>query len=171
MFTAIRTLFLTILCFFLALPYGADAPTRSFIEDCSLKNNAVVCEQTENGLEATFTLNMKHEYRPIMSNRAFDDFDVKIFVADDDPELNKEIDNTIYYWPFLVIGEDEYYPPVIAQWSLAFENDPELIRVGDKYTVIVHLVLPDTTAPGTYSIAVSPNYAQECIFLNALIVN
>ena len=171
MFTSIRAFFLTIVWIILALPYGIDAPTRAFIEDCSLNNGAVVCEQTANGAEATFTLRMVQDYRPIMTDHAFNDFEIKVFRSNGSPDLNKDIAHSVYEWPFVVIGNDEDYPPVQAEWSLQLENDPLLIRVGDKYTVIVHVTFPKSTAPGTYSIAVSPNYAQECLFLDALTVN
>lgn len=170
MLASIRTFFISILIFFLSLPYGFDEPTRAYIKDCSLINNTAVCEQTENGAEATFTLRMRHDNRPIWSDHALDNFKIKVFVSDASLDLNKGIDNSIFEWPFVVIGDDETYPPVEVQGSVAFENQPEFIRAGDEYTVIVHLTFPAYTTPGTYSVAVSPNYAQECIFLNALII-
>ena len=173
MFASLRAFFISILIFLLTIPYGFDEPVRAFIRECSLTDNAVVCEQTENGAEATFTLRMVHDNRPVRTVHAFNDFQIKVFVSDGDPALNKEIDNTIYEWPFEVIGWDEEYPPVeILERSIAFENDPgDFIKAGDEFTLVVHLTLPGTTAPGTYSVAVSPNYAQECIFLDSLIVN
>ena len=171
MLDSIRAFFLTILWIILALPYGIDAPTRAFVEACSLTDAPAVCESTEDGSEAAFTLRMVQDYRPIMTDHAFNEFEIKVFVSDGSPDLNKQIDGTVYEWPFVVIGEDEAYPPVEAVWRCELENDPGLIRVGDTYTVVVHVTLPASAAPGAYSVAVSPNYAQECIFLDALIVN
>ena len=172
MFEAFRAFFISFFIFILTIPYGIDEPVRAFITDCSLMNDAVVCEQTEAGKEATFTLRMRHDNRPVRTQYAFDHFQIKVFVQDGDPALNKQIDNTIYEWPFRVIGWDEYYPPVEAEWTLSFETDPSpFIKAGDEYTAVVRLTFPDATAPGTYSVAVSPNYAQECIFPDSLIVN
>ena len=172
MLASFRAFFISILIFILTIPYGFDEPVRAFITDCSLTDGAVVCEQTETGREAVFTLRMRHDNRPVRPENAFSSFRVKVFVPDGDPALDKQIENTVYEWPFLVIGYDEDYPPVEAECSLAFESDPgPYIKAGDVYTVVVRLTFPEAAAPGTYSVAVSPNYAQECVFLDSLTVS
>ena len=169
MIASIRAFFLTILWVFLALPYGIDAPTRAFIDSSSLSNGAVVCEQTENGAEAAFTLHFTQDYRPILSPHAFDDFQAKVFKAPADAELNTDIAHSTYNG-VQVVDDDETFPPVEASFTYEIENDPYLIRVGDQYTVIVHVTLAKNTAPDAYSFAISPNFAQECVFPDALIV-
>ena len=59
--TSLKALFLSIILFFLNIPYGIDAPTRAFIQSSSLEQTALVCEQSEKGAEATFTLSMKQD--------------------------------------------------------------------------------------------------------------
>ena len=169
MFSSIRAIFLTIVWVFLALPYGIDAPTRSFIQESSLSNGAIVCEQTANGAEATFSLRLKQEYRPILSTHAFDDFELKVFTLSPDDNVNTDIAHSTYT-SFEVIGNDEEYPPVPASYTCEIENDPYLIRMDQEFTVIVHLTVAKSVSAGTYSIAISPSFGQECIWRDALIV-
>ena len=169
MFTSIRAVILTIVWVFLALPYGIDAPTRSFIQDSTLSNGAVVCERTETGAETSFTLHMKQEYRPMLSTHAFDDFELKVFTLSPDDDVNTDIANSTYN-SFEVIGNDEDYPPVEATYTCEIENDPFLIKNGQEFTVVVHLTVAKGVPAGTYSLAISPSFGQECIWRDVLIV-
>ena len=105
MFTSIKALFLTIILFFLNIPYGIDAPTRAFIQSSSLDQTALVCEQTADGAEATFTLSMEQAYRAIKSD--YRDYEVKAWLFDnlEDIDLSR---SGKHYDTFQVIGMDEY---------------------------------------------------------------
>ncbi len=168
MFTSIKALFLTIILFFLNIPYGIDAPTRAFIQSSSLDQTALVCEQTADGAEATFTLSMEQAYRAIKSD--YRDYEVKAWLFDslEDIDLSR---SGKHYDTFQVIGMDDYADKAY-QGSCAVEikDAPEIIKVGDTFTLVVHMKLAPTVPKGTYHLAVSPNYGQECIYPNAVVV-
>ncbi len=169
MFTSIKALFLTIILFFLNIPYGIDAPTRAFIQSSSLDQTAIVCEQTADGAEATFTLSMEQAYRAIKSDYPYYEVSVQLFDSLDGIDLSRSGKR---YDSFQVIGFDEYTEkPYGAATTIEIKDAPEIIKVGDTFTLVVHMKLAPTVPAGTYHLAVSPNYGQECIYPNAVVVN
>ena len=121
MFTSIKALFLTIILFFLNIPYGIDAPTRAFIQSSSLDQTPIVCEQTADGAEATFTLSMEQAYRAIKSDYPYYEVSVQLFDSLDGIDLSrsgKRYDN------FQVIGFEEYTEkPYGAATTIEIKDD------------------------------------------------
>ena len=167
MLAAIKAFFLTIVYFFIVLPYGIDAPTAARVRDCSLENGPVVCEETAQGYEAEFHVLLQQTYRPVLTKNGLPFVEVKAFVPDDESEMESEHENLKY---FQVIRRDEEYPPIQSGWTYELMGDPVLIRVGDEYTLTIRVTLPKGTAPGAYSLAMAASYAQECVYMDALIV-
>ena len=168
MLTSLKALFLSIILFFINIPYGIDAPTRAFIQSSSLDQTAVVCEQTADGAEATVTFSMEQSYRAIRSSYVFDEFTVQLFDSMEGIDLSR---SGKHYDDFQVIqkwgGSDSPYG---ITCTAEIKDAPDIIKVGDTFTLVVHLKIAPTVPAGTYHLAVSPNYAQECIYPNAVIV-
>lgn len=160
----IRAFFLTILYVILVIPYGIDAPSTNYIRDCSLEKGALTCEQTEAGAEATFTVLFERSYRPLLTKHAFDDFEMKVFKMDDSLVFNAE---ELYFYR---IVDDETIPAVNMTYSCEVENDRYLVHDGEMFTGIIHVVFPEGTAPGVYSVAISTTYRAESVYQDVLIV-
>ncbi|MBQ6092075.1 MAG: hypothetical protein IJL00_00195 [Clostridia bacterium] len=164
----IKAWILAIVLFFLNIPYGIDAPTRAFIQSSSLDQNPVVCRQTQSGAETTFTLSMKQEYRAIQPSYQFSDFTVELFDSMDDVDLSL---SGKHYADFQVIDKWAEEPsPYGVTWSVEIKDANDIIKVGDVFTLVVHLKIASGVPAGTYHLAVSPNYAQECIYPNAVVI-
>ena len=168
MFTSIKALFLSIILFFLNIPYDIDAPTRAFIQSSSLDQTAIVCEQTASGAEATFTLSMKQAYRVIKSDYPYYEVNVQLFDSLDGIDLSR---SGKLYDSFQVIGMDEYADKSYrAATAIEIKDAPDIIKAFDTFTLVVRLKLAPTVPAGTYHLAVSPNYGQECIYPDAVVV-
>ena len=171
MFTSIKAFILAIILFFINIPYGPDAPTRALIQSSSLDSSPVVCAQSEQGAAAEITFTMKQDYRAIPPDYDMSYyFRVKLFDSMDGIDMSL---SGKPYEDFQVI--DKYSTDEEVQyklsWSIEITEAPDIIKVGDTFTLALHLKIDPSVPAGTYHLAVAPNYSQEVIYPSAIVIN
>ena len=167
----IRVFFLSLFCMILNIPHGPDAPSRSEMLSCSLDNGAIVCEADEygDGYTGTFSIRFKENYKAILLKN--DDYDhnyfmMKVFRVDADDPVDFDDPN------FRPLYDDDY-PGLKIEYLFTAEDDAELIREGEEFTINVSFTLSPKAKSGAYNLVFqfyNNDYNARHIYRDAVIV-
>ena len=167
--TSFRIVILTLICFFMNIPYGIDAPDSSTFLGSSLDNGAVVCEQSDEGYTATFSVSYRQEYRNFVANGDY--YEVKVFVMQPDDVITPHSDPGAFLTHREYIDDEEGHPALKnVKYTCSVEGGSLLIKDGSEFTLNVTVTLPPDTPAGAYSITAALNHYWETVFRDVLIV-
>lgn len=170
-FNSLRIIILTIVCAFLNIPYGIDAPDRATHLGSTFDSGAIVCEQSDEGFTASFSASYRLEYRNQALKGGTDKYELKVFTMQPEDVITPHDDPAAFLTHRQYIDDEEGHPALEnVTYSYTVEGGKVLIRDGSEFTMNVKVILPPGTPSGTYSIVTSFSHDWETIYRDVLIV-